>query len=117
MTDPFDDAARALETRDVLRGEFELNGETYPLETLEPTLGEIEELEADLGDDSDELEQIRAFVDNYLEAPAVDPGDLGLSKLRALFEGMREAWNNLDTIEDAEEAMPIEKGNRQTSRR
>jgi len=117
MTDPFDDAARALETRDVLRGEFELNGESYPLETLEPTLGEIEELEAELGDDSDELEQIREFVDNYLEAPAVAPDDLGLSKLRALFEGMREAWNNMDRIEDAEEAMPVEQGNSPISRR
>jgi hypothetical protein len=117
MTDPFDDAARALETRDVLRGEFELNGESYPLETLEPTLGEIEELEAELGDETDELEQIREFVDSYLEAPAVNPDDLGLSKLRALFEGMREAWNNMDTIEDAEEAMPVESGNRRTSRR
>ena len=117
MTDPFDDAARALETRDVLRGEFELNGESYPLETLEPTLGEIEELEAELGDDSDELEQIREFVDSYLEAPAVNPDDLGLSKLRALFEGMREAWNNMDTIEDAEEGMPVESGNSPISRR
>jgi len=117
MTDRFDDAARALETRDVLRGEFELNGETYPLETLEPTLGEIEELEADLGDESDELEQIRMFVETYLEAPDIDPDDLGLSKLRALFEGMREAWASMDQIEDAEEAMPVESGNRQTSRR
>jgi len=117
MTDKFTDAARALETRDVLRGEFELNGETYPLETLEPTLGEIEELEAELGDDSDELEQIREFVDSYLEAPDIDPDDLGLSKLRSLFEGMREAWNNMEQIEDAEEAMPVESGNRRTSRR
>jgi len=115
-THDFNDAARALESRDVIRGSFELGGETFPLETVEPTLGEIESLEADL-DDTDELEQIRAFVDEYLEAPAVDPDDLGLTKLRALFVGMREAWNDMDAIDDAEEAMPVESGNRRTSRR
>ena len=114
----YDDAARALETRDVLAGTFEVGGEEYPLETREPTLGEIEQMEADL-EDTDELEQIQAFVDEYLEAPRVDPDKLGLSKLRALFDGMRAAWNDMETIEDAEAAMPVESGNenRRTSRR
>lgn len=114
----YDDAARALETRDVLAGTFEVGGEEYPLETREPTLGEIEQMEADL-EDTDELEQIRAFVDEYLEAPSVDPDKLGLSKLRALFGGMRAAWNDMETIEEAEAAMPVDSGNesRRTSRR
>ena len=113
----FDDAARALETRDVIAGTFEINGTEYPLETREPTLEEIEDMEADL-DGGDELEAIRAFVEQYLEAPAVDPGGMGLTKLRALFVGMREAWNDLDDFEAAEAEMPMdESGNRRTSRR
>jgi len=113
----FDDAARALETRDLIAGTFEIGDEEYPLETREPTLEEIEDMEADL-EDGDELEAIRAFVERYLEAPAVDPGGMGLTKLRALFVGMRDAWNDVDVIEEAEAEMPIDdSGNRRTSRR
>jgi len=112
----FDDAARALETRDVLAGTFSVGGDEYPLETREPTLGEIEEMEQGLGD-TDELEQIRAFVEEYLEAPEIDPDKMGLTKLRALFVGMRDAWNDMESIDEAKEAMPVESGNRQTSRR
>jgi len=112
-----DDAARVLDSRSVLDGTWTYNGEEYPLTTIEPTLGEIEELEAELGDGSDELEQIRVFLEKYLKSPEKDPDELGLTKLRALFEGMREAWNDMEQIEDAEEAMPVEQGNSPISRR
>jgi hypothetical protein len=117
MTDnTLDDAARALETRDILGGSFTLRGEEYPLEAVEPTLNELEELEESIEAD-DEIEEMRALIDRYLEAPAVDAGNIGVGKLRALFEGMTTAWNNMDNFEEAEEAMPVESGNRQTSRR
>jgi hypothetical protein len=117
MTDnTLDDAARALQTRDVLTGSFELRGEEYPLEAAEPTLDELEELEQSIEADG-EVEEMRALIDRYLDAPDVDAGTIGVGKLRALFEGMTAAWNNMDNFEEAEEAMPVESGNRRNSRR
>jgi hypothetical protein len=114
----FDAAARALETRDTLRGEFTINGETYDLLIREPTLGELQELEDDLGGEADEAEAIREMVDEYLEQPQIDPDAVGVSKLFALFEGMREAWQAADVFDEAESEMPIASGNRgQTSLR
>jgi len=111
-----DDAARALQTRDVLTGTFELRGEEYPLEAAEPTLDELEELEQSIEAD-DEIEEMRALIDRYLDAPDVDAGSIGVGKLRALFEGMTQAWNDMDEFEAAEEAMPVDSGNRRNSRR
>jgi len=117
MTDKtFDDAARALETRDVLSGTFEISGEEYPLEAAEPTLDELEELEQ-ATDADDEIEEMRALIDRYLDAPDVDAGNIGVGKLRALFKGMTESWNDMDEFDEAEEAMPVEQGNRRNSRR
>lgn len=114
----FDEAARALETRDTLRGSFEIGGQEYPLEVREPTLDELEAIEDGLADESDEVEAIREMADRYLEAPDVDPGVIGVSKLRALFDGMRAAWETAESIDEAEEAMPLEgNGRRRTSRR
>jgi len=115
----FDDAARALESRDTLRGSFELRNDEYPLEVREPTLDELEDLEAGLEDEADEVEAIREMADRYLIAPEVDPGSVGISKLRALFDGMRDAWEAGDAFDEAEAAMPIDEGNgrRRSSRR
>jgi len=115
----FDDAARALESRDTLAGTFEIGGDEYPLEVREPTLDELEDLEAGLNDEADEVEAIREMADHYLIAPDIDPGNVGISKLRALFDGMRAAWEGGEAFEEAQEAMPIDEGNgrRQTSRR
>jgi len=110
----FEDAARALETRETLRGSFEIGGESYPLEVREPTLGELDELETELGEDAGEEELIRELIGRYLENPDVDAADTGISKLRPLFEGMQAAFQGGDVFDDAEEAMPIE-GNGQAS--
>jgi len=111
-----DEAARALQTRDVLSGTFELRGEEYPLEAAEPTLDELEELEQNIEADG-EIEEMRALIDRYLDAPDVDAGTIGVGKLRALFEGMTQAWNDMDEFDEAEEAMPVDSGNRRNSRR
>ena len=115
-TNTLDDAARALESRTILEGAFELRGEEYPLQTLEPTLDELEELEQEI-DAEDEVEEMRALIEKYLEAPDVNAGSIGVGKLRALFEGMTNCWNDMQAFEEAEEAMPVEQGNSRTSRR
>lgn len=109
MTDKtFDDAARALESRETLRGTFRAGGEEYPLEVREPTLDELEEIETGIADDADEVEAIREMVSRYLERPAVDPGDIGIAKLRLLFEAMKDAWESGEAFEAAEQAMPLD---------
>jgi len=107
----FDDAVRALETRQMLDGSFSVNGNEYPLRIQEPTLGELEDIDAESGPDAGEAEVIREIADRYLEAPAVDVDEIGVSKLFALFEGMRETWEQSDAFADAREEIPVE-GNR-----
>lgn len=107
----FDDAVRALETRQMLDGSFSVNGNEYPLRIQEPTLGELEDIDAESGPDAGEAEVIRRIADRYLEAPAVDVDEIGVSKLFALFEGMRQTWEQSDAFTDAREEMPVE-GNR-----
>jgi len=107
----FDDAARALETRQILDGSFSIDGDEYPLRIQEPTLGELEEIDAESGPDADEAEVIRRIVDRYLEAPVVDVDEIGVSKLFSLFKGMRQTWEQSDAFANAREEMPVE-GNR-----
>jgi len=114
-----EEAQRALETTDELEGSFTLKGEEYPLEVHEPTLNELEDLEAGLNDAADEVEAMREMTDKYLIAPDTDAGRVGISKLRALFDGMREAWEDGKAFDEAQDAMPIDEGNgrRRNSRR
>jgi hypothetical protein len=112
----FDDAARALESRDTLQGSFELDGTEYPLELIEPTLDELEGIDDKIGDDGDEADAIRMMIDQYLERPAVKPDDIGISKLFAVFEGMRDCWQGGQQFDAAREEMPVDTGNSQTSR-
>ena len=107
----FEDAARALETRETLEGTFSIKGETYPLVVEEPTLGELEDLEDDLDEDADEEAVIREMVENYLVDPEVNANAVGVSKLRPLFEGMQEAFQDGDAFEAAEAEMPLDEGN------
>jgi len=107
----FDDAARALQTRQMLDGTFKLDGDEYPLRIQEPTLGELEDIDEESGENADEAEIIRRIADRYLEAPAVDVDEIGVSKLFALFDGMRETWEQSDAFADARQEMPVE-GNR-----
>lgn len=107
----FEDAARALESRETLRGTFEVGEETYPLEIQEPTLGELDELEAELDPEAGEEELIRELTDRYLVRPEIDSAETGISKLRPLFEGMQDAFQGGDVFDDAEDAMPLNEGN------
>jgi hypothetical protein len=113
----FDDAARALETRDTLTGSFELSGERYPLKLQEPTLGELEEIDAELAEGAEEVEAIRQITDQYLIEPQVDVDSIGIGKLRSLFIAMRECWGDMENFETAEEEMPLEGNERPQSRR
>jgi hypothetical protein len=115
MTD-FADSRRALESRDTLTGTFKVDGREYPIELVEPTLDELEEIDEQIGEDGDESEAIRLMIDEYLERPAVDPDEIGVSKLFAVFEGMRSTWQGEDQFADAREQMPVESG-KSTSRR
>jgi hypothetical protein len=113
----FDDAARALESRDKLEGSFELSGEMYPLRLREPTLGELEEIDEELAEGAEEVEAIRRITDEYLIDPSVDVDDIGIGKLRSLFVGMRDCWGDMEHFEQAEEEMPLQGNERQPSRR
>jgi hypothetical protein len=113
----FDDAARALETRDKLRGSFEVGGESYPIELREPTLGELEDIDDGMSDNADEAEAIRQIVHEFLIQPEIDPDAIGVGKLRSLFVGMRQCWESSDEFDAASEEMPLEGNRRQTSRR
>lgn len=118
-TDPdadFDEAARALESRDELEGTFELGGEEYPLRVTEPTLDELEEIEEEVGDGADETDVIREIADQYLLEPDVNVGGIGVSKLYALFEGMNDTWLGSDGFDAAAAEMPLDQGNPPTSR-
>lgn len=119
MTDnnTFDETARALTSRDELDGACEINGEAFPIRLREPTIGELEGVENEIGPDGDETDAIREMVDRYLVAPEVAADDIGVSKLFALFGAMRETWQQGDVFDDAEEAMPVEQGNSPNSRR
>jgi len=112
----FDAAARALESRDLLSGTFTVGGKEFPLELREPTLKELETIEAELGDGADEAEAIRRIVGEFLEEPRVEAEDVGVSKLRALFEGMRETWESTEAADSAREEMPLEGNRRRRSR-
>jgi hypothetical protein len=116
MTD-FADTRRALESRDTLTGTFEIDGREYPIELVEPTLDELEEIDEQIGENSDESEAIRMMIDRYLERPAVNADEIGISKLFAVFEGMRSTWQGNGQFDDARGEMPVETGNSQTSPR
>jgi hypothetical protein len=115
MTD-FADSRRALESRDTLTGTVEIDGREFPIEVIEPTLDELEEIDEEIGENADESEAVRMMIDEYLERPAVTPSEMGVSKLFAVFEAMRECWQGGETFADAREQMPVESG-KSTSRR
>lgn len=109
MTDnTLDDAAAALTDKTTLSGVWHLNGESYPLEVEEATLGELEALETELGEEADEVDMIRRMIDEYLVKPEVDADNIGTTKLHPLFEGVQRCWMQEDAFETAEEAMPVE---------
>jgi len=101
-------SAAALRETEELDGTW---GDDYPLVVEEPTLGELESLEENLGEDAGEEAVIREMVNRYLLEPEVDASEVAVSKLRPLFEGMQEAFRGADAFEDAEAEMPLDEGN------
>jgi hypothetical protein len=113
----FDETARALTSRDELNGTCEINGDELPIRVAEPTIGELEAIEEEVGADGDETDAIREMVSRYLVAPEVSADDIGVSKLYALFDAMNATWQQGEVFDEAEEAMPVEQGNSPNSRR
>jgi len=62
-------------------------------------------------EDGDEQPFIQSVIDAKLVRPSVDVGDTGTSKLRALFSGMMETWQESDSVAEAKSEMPLDEGN------
>jgi len=122
-----------------IEGSWSINGETYALitedtrkETLD-LIGEYMEIAATvdgaedesdipdgLGEDIDdfawededsEKDMVESVVSEKLIKPEVDPNRVPQRKLRALFEGMMNAWNEGTQVTAAKNEMPLDKGN------
>jgi len=65
--------------------------------------------------EDDEKDMVESVVSEKLIKPDVDVNQIPQRKLRALFEGMMDAWNEGTVVKNAKEEMPIE-GNRSASR-
>jgi|APHM01.1.fsa_nt_gi hypothetical protein len=92
-------------------GVVEVNGQRLPIRVREPKLGELEELEAGLPDDAEDVDVAREMVDEFLVKPDIDPSTLGVTRAMSLFLGMRETWEQAEAFERAREELQIE-GNR-----
>lgn len=130
----------AATRRDQIEGTWSLDGETYDLiteDTSKGTLNLIEEygrvaqraaqaespedLPDDLGDDlddfpwededSEDVDFIESIVREKLVKPDVDVDDVPIRKLRALYEGMMDAWGEGKAVADAKDEMPLDEGN------
>jgi len=55
---------------------------------------------------------VQSVLDEKLVNPSPDVENTGMSKLRALFEGVMLAWQESDEVADAKEEMPLKSGNR-----
>lgn len=122
-----------------LEGSWSINGKSYKLvtedtrkETLD-LIGEYMEIAATvenaegesdipegLGEDLDnfswedddsEKDMVESVVDEKLIKPDVEVSQVPQRKLRALFEGMMEAWNEGEQVKAAKTEMPLDKGN------
>ena len=107
----FDEAADLLTDRATFDGTAEIDGQTIPIRVREPTLGELEEIEAELPDDAEEVDAAREMVDEYLLKPDIDATDLGITRAMALFLGMRRTWQQTDTFDDVREELELDEGN------
>jgi hypothetical protein len=107
----FGEAADLLTERATFDGTAELEGQKLPIRVREPELGELEELEAELPEDAEEVDVAREMVDEFLIKPEIDPSTLGVSRAMSLFLGMRSTWQQADAFEEAREALEVEQGN------
>lgn len=123
---------------DRIEGTWEVDGEEYALITEDTTKGTLSlieeygrvadqamqaddpsELPDDLGDDldnfpwededsDDDKDWLESVIDEKLIKPEVDADEAPVRKLRALFEGMMDAWGEGKLVKDAKDEMPLE---------
>lgn len=112
-----------LRTKDTKKRTLDLIGEYMELAARVDSIDdETEEIPEDIErqaenlanfpweDDSD-VDMVESVVSEKLIKPDVDVNEVPQRKLRALFEGMMEAWSEGEVVKSAKKEMPIE-GNR-----
>jgi len=101
-------AQQVAESRETYIGEWNWGGDTLPLKTEAPSIGELEDIESRLEDAGQEEEVMGELVDKYLVKPEVDPSEIDSPKLGALFAGLQVAWSDAVDTSEIEERMPLE---------
>lgn len=107
----FEEGAALLTDRATFEGTVQIDGATIPIEVDEPTLGELEEIEAGLPDDAEEVDVAREMIDKYLERPDIEATTLGITRALALFAGLQQTWQQADAFQDAKAEMELPEGN------
>lgn len=107
----YDATADALTADSALDGEVELDGDTFPISVDEPTLGELEAIENELGEEAEEIDFARRMIDEYLLEPDIPADDIPMTRALALYQAMQSAYMQSDTIQDAREKMTLNQGN------
>lgn len=107
------DAESILTSRSTFEAEVSLNDEqTVEIEVREPKLDELDEIDAELPDEAQEVDYARAFIDEFLSAPDVAGSQMGMTKALAVFSAMQQAIQRSDAIENARAEMDLAEGNR-----
>jgi len=110
-----------LITKDTTKGTLDLIGEYMEVaQTVENAEGE-DDIPEGLGSDLDDFpwdhdhgsdaDMVEIVVGEKLVKPEVDVNEVPMRKIRALFEGMLEAWNAGETVKDAKGQMPVDNPN------
>lgn len=109
-----------LITEDTTKGTLDLIGEYLELAATVENAEDESDIPEGLGEDLDNFaweeadsdkDMVESVVDEKLIQPEIDVSDAPMRKLRSLFEGMMEAWNEGKKVKNAKEEMPLE-GNR-----
>jgi len=101
----FAEAADLLSERATFDGTVSLEGRQLPIRVREPKLGELEEIEAGLPNDAEEVDVAREMLNEYLLRPEIAAEDLGITRALALFAGMRQTWQQAEAFEGDEQVL------------
>jgi hypothetical protein len=118
MSEPNDADVSYSEAADILsetvtfEGTTDFRGTEIPLVVEEPEIGELEAIEAEMDEDSEEIDVAKELIDQYLVKPEVDPSGLGITAGLGLFAGMQELWRQSDEFEKVREQLELDPGNR-----
>lgn len=108
----FEEAADLLTERATFDGTAKVGDQMIPIRVREPTLGGLEEIEAELPEDAEEVDAARELIGEYLLQPKVAAKDLGITRAMALFLGMRRTWQQTDAFDDVRDELDLDEGNR-----